>query len=184
VSTPDTFPGPGLVEVVGGVVQGLAAFGPGLLLVLLVLAVKAAPLIALLSAVASALPPARRPRRRTGLAYLFAVAALLLAYLWLPAPPSLVHPTLGSTLPFLAVATVILAACRTSWDLVHPELPAPTAGKVITRPDGGDGEDPDELVTHRQIVDQLPPGIAADFGGIGATTPDSWITRGETGATS
>jgi hypothetical protein len=73
-------------------VQGLAAFGLGLLLVLLVLAVKAAPLIALLSAVASALPPARRPRRRTGLAYLFAVAALLLAYLWLPPRPASCTP--------------------------------------------------------------------------------------------
>jgi hypothetical protein len=48
---------------------------------------------------------------------------------------------------------------RTSWDLVHPELPAPTAGKVIRSPSlaagkvitppayGGDGEDPDELIT-------------------------------------
>jgi hypothetical protein len=243
VSVPDS---PSLVEVGGGFMQiiegflqGVGVFGLGLLLVLLVLAVKAAPLIALLSAVASALPPARRPRRRTGLAYLFAVAALLLAYLWLPAPPSLVHPTLGSVLPFLAVATVILAACRTSWDLVHPELPAPTAGKVIrspslaagkviTLPDGGDGEDPDG---HARIVATLPPAIAADFYDhlvccdpnrarcghdvtdskwadpddpgwgptcpdcatledddcpactIGATTPDSWVTRDETGAT-
>jgi hypothetical protein len=185
VSTPDTFPMPGLVEIVVGFLQGVGAFGLGLLLVLLVLAVKAAPLIALLSAVASALPPARCPRRRTGLAYLYAVAALLLAYLWLPAPPSLAHPTLRSVLPFLAVATVILAASRTSWDLVHPELPAPAVGKVITPPaDGGGGEDPDELITHRQIVDQLPPGIAADFGTTGATTPDSWVTRDETGASS
>jgi hypothetical protein len=188
--------GGGFMQIIAGFVHDVGAVGVGLLLVLLVLAVKAAPLIALLSAVASALPPARCPRRRTGLAYLFAVAALLLAYLWLPAPPSLVHPTLGSVLPFLAVATVILAACRISWDLVHPAPPAPTAGKAIRSPslaaskvitppaDGGDGDDPDELVTHRQIVDQLPPGIAADFGGIGATTPDSWVTRDETGATS
>jgi hypothetical protein len=180
-----------VIEAVGGFLQGVAdfvqgvgAFGLGLLLVLLVVAVKAAPLIALLSAVASALPPARCPRRRTGLAYLFAVAALLLAYLWLPAPPSLVHPTVGSVRPFLAVCAGVFVACRTSWDLVHPELPAPAAGKVITPPGAGDVEDPDELVTHRQIVDQLPPGIAADFGGIGATTPDSCVTRDKPGATS
>jgi hypothetical protein len=153
--------GGGFMQLVAGFVHDVGAFGLGLLLVLLVLAVKAAPLIAFLSVVASALPPAHpRPRRRTGLAYLFALAALLLAYLWLPAPPSLVHPTLRSVLPFLAVATVILAACRTSWDLVHPAPPAPTAGKVITRPDGGDGEDPDG---HARIVATLPPAIAADF---------------------
>jgi hypothetical protein len=154
VTVPDS---PSLVEVVGGLVQGLAAFGLGLLLVLLILAVKAAPLIALFAA---AFRFHRCPRRRAVAAWGYAVAALLLAHLWLPAPPNVAHPTWGSVLLFLGAALLVITATNTSLDLSRPPLPAPGDAKTITVPDIGDGEAPDG---HARIVATLPPAIAADF---------------------
>jgi hypothetical protein len=180
--------GGGFMQLVAGFVHDVGAFGLGLLLVLLVLAVKAAPLIAFLSVVASALPPAHpRPRRRTGLAYLFALAALLLAYLALPAPPSLVHPNGGDGEDpdghARIVATLPPAIAADFYDhLVCCDPNRARCGHDVTDIKWTDPDDPAWGPTCPDcaaVEDDDCPHCTT-----GGTTPANWVTRDETGASS
>lgn len=154
--------GPTFVDLIGSALHiflnAVVAFLAGLLVVLLVAAVKLAPLVAAFTAT-GALLFRTCPRRRAVTALGLAVGPPLLTYLCLPAPSKAMHPTLGSVLLFLVAAALVIASSSISLRLSLSGSPDP----VDPAPVDPDPDDSDNLVGHDQVVATLPPGVAADF---------------------